>query len=270
MSMPNLIQTYFIDENYSQNHAHMLHKHSGILEILYIDSGEGRYMVGKREYAVVPGDIVICNEGILHGEAPFQQHNIQTYCCALNGISIPGLPDNYLLDPRYKPVIHMGGSSNHIKYLMKTLYELFTENVSHEEICQHLAQALFLIVKEKLDQDAVSGKEVGNRKREELIRRITDYIDQNYTQPLTLKEISEMFYISPSGLSHMFKKETGISPMQYVIHRRIGEAQTLLMDTHIPIHEIEEHLGFGSSCHFSAMFKKYIGISPKEYRSHFK
>lgn len=127
-----------------------------------------------------------------------------------------------------------------------------------------------MIVKEKLDQDAVSDKEVGNSKREELIRRITDYIDQNYTQPLTLKEISEMFYISPSGLSHMFKKETGISPMQYVIHRRIGEAQTLLIDTHIPIHEIEEHLGFGSSCHFSAMFKKYIGISPKEYRSHFK
>ncbi len=43
--------------------------------------------------------------------------------------------------------------------------------------------------------------------------------------------------------------------MQYVIHRRIGEAQTLLMDTHIPIHMIEERLGFGSSCHFSAMFK---------------
>ncbi len=57
--MPKLMQTYFVDVNYSQNHAHMLHKHPDVLEILYIDSGEGRYIVGKREYAVSAGDVVI-------------------------------------------------------------------------------------------------------------------------------------------------------------------------------------------------------------------
>ena len=57
--------------------------------------------------------------------------------------------------------------------------------------------------------------------------------------------------------------------MQYVIHRRIGQAQSLLAETNIPIKQIEEQLGFGSSCHLTSMFKKYVGISPREYRKYF-
>lgn len=41
------------------------------------------------------------------------------------------------------------------------------------------------------------------------------------------------------------------------------------METSIPIRQIEEQLGFGSSCHLTTMFKKYVGISPREYRKHF-
>ena len=164
----------------------------------------------------------------------------------------------------------MGNVAGHMGCLMRTLHELFTENMYKKDVCQHLAQAVYLLVKERLEQYKDSGREVEDRKKEFLVRQITDYIDRHYTEPLTLKELSDRFYISPSSISHIYKRETGVSPMQYVIHRRIGEAQTLLMDTHIPIHMIEEQLGFGSSCHFSAMFKKYVGISPKEFRSHFK
>ena len=58
--------------------------------------------------------------------------------------------------------------------------------------------------------------------------------------------------------------------MQYVIHRRIGEAQSMLVETELPIHRIEEQLGFGSSCHLTSMFKKYVGLSPREYRKHYR
>ncbi len=268
--MPELIQTYFVDVNYSQNHAHMLHKHLDALEILYIDSGEGRYIVGKREYAVSAGDVVICNAGVIHGEAPFQKHEIQTYCCALAQIKVDGLPDNNLIDPGYKPVLNMGSAADHIGNLMRTMHNLFTANIYSKDVCHHLAQAIYLLVEEQLRQKKDSNREAENQKKEFLVRQITDYIDKHYTEPLTLKELSDRFYISPSSISHIYKQETGVSPMQYVIHRRIGEAQTLLMDTHTPIHIIEERLGFSNSCHFSAMFKKYVGISPREFRRHFK
>ena len=82
----NLADVFYVDEAYSKNHAHMLHKHKGILELLYVSAGEGRYIVGSREYAVAAGDLIICNAETLHGEAPFQAHTMQTYCCALSGV----------------------------------------------------------------------------------------------------------------------------------------------------------------------------------------
>ncbi|MBR0288235.1 MAG: helix-turn-helix domain-containing protein, partial [Selenomonadaceae bacterium] len=65
------------------------------------------------------------------------------------------------------------------------------------------------------------------------------------------------------------KKETGLSPIQYMMQRRIGEAQSLLVETSLPIQEIEFRLGFNDSAHFSKMFKKHVGVTPKEYRKHF-
>ena len=96
-----------------------------------------------------------------------------------------------------------------------------------------------------------------------------DYINEHYAEPLTLKKISEAIYISEAHLSRCFKKDAGLSPMQYLMHRRIGEAQSLLIETILPIQDIGEELGFVSSAHFSKMFKQYVGITPKEYRSHF-
>ena len=54
-------------------------------------------------------------------------------------------------------------------------------------------------------------------------------------------------------LAHVFKQEFGVPPMQYVMKRRIGEAQGILMHTETPIAEIADTLGFSSICHFNAM-----------------
>ena len=59
-------------------------------------------------------------------------------------------------------------------------------------------------------------------------------------------------------------------PMQYVMKRRIGEAQGFLMNTSIPIAEIADTLGFSSICHFNTMFKKYTGTPPGKFRQSFK
>lgn len=122
--------------------------------------------------------------------------------------------------------------------------------------------AIFLMLREKIlerDKNLTPTKQ----RRERLMYRIMDYINEHYAEPLTLKKISE------AHLSRCFKKDAGLSPMQYLMHRRIGEAQSLLIETILPIQDIGEELGFVSSAHFSKMFKQYVGITPKEYRSHF-
>lgn len=80
------------------------------------------------------------------------------------------------------------------------------------------------------------------QKREHLVYRILDYLNEHYAEPLSLNFICEKFFISALYLSHAFKKETGLSPMQYIMQRRIGKAQSLLVETSLPIQDIEDRL----------------------------
>lgn len=263
-----LKNTFFVDKNYSEKHAHIIHAHGDVMELLYIHSGSGRYIVGNRVYAVQSGDIVICNQDILHGEAPFQKHNIQTYCCAFSGISIKGLGINQLLSREEKPIISLTPEKEQcFSRLMPVIHSAFREN---RRAAQYLALGALLLtyeeIRAKTEDDTVFQQE---QKNENLVRKVTNYIDLNYKKDITLAKISEEMYVSPSRLSHVFKEETGLSPIQYVIQRRIGEAQSLLVETNELIRDIETSLGFCSSVHFSMMFKKYVGIPPKVYRDHF-
>ena len=79
MEKIQLTDIFFVDREYSRRHPHMLHRHADVLELLYIFSESGRYIVGNYEYAVTTGDFVICKANVPHGEDPFQEHHIQTY-----------------------------------------------------------------------------------------------------------------------------------------------------------------------------------------------
>lgn len=263
-----LTDMFFIDKVYSENHAHMLHKHKGILELLYIADGEGRYIVGNRSYAVSAGDLVICNADTLHGEAPFQKHDIQTYCCAMANVDVAFLATGKIIAPEKKPVLSLERFDPLVRELMVNLYEL-DKDESNKLICNQMAITLLLLICKILTIHDQQNKFIVEQKNEDTIRKLTSYLDANYTRDISLEKISAVMHISVSHISHLFKRETGLSPMQYVIHRRIGEAQSLLAETNLPIKEIEERLGFGSSCHLTAMFKKYVGLSPRAYRKYF-
>lgn len=60
------------------------------------------------------------------------------------------------------------------------------------------------------------------------------------------------------------------SQLKYVMYRKIGESQNLLMNTELPIGTISDRMGFLDNCHFSTTFKKYIGLTPTQYRQHFQ
>ncbi|MDQ0204142.1 AraC family transcriptional regulator [Pectinatus haikarae] len=260
-----LKNSFYVDENYSEKHVHMIHSHENVLELLYIYSGEGRYFVRDREYAVHSGDLMICNAGVLHGESPLQKHTMQTYCCAFSGLETES--DKKLLAYEEKPLFSLPAEKSEcFNALMPIIYNVF----SGSKITAHyLSMGLLSMACEEILTRMTARTALYEQKNENLVRKITAYIDKNYKESISLEKISRDLYISPSRLSHVFKEETGLSPIQYAIHRRIGEAQSLLVETDEPICFIEESLGFCSSVHFSMMFKKHVGISPKAYRQHF-
>ena len=262
-----LADVIFVDNVYSQKHPHMVHRHADVLELLYIAEESGQYIVGNYEYAMTAGDFVICNANIPHGEDPFQKHQIQTYCLVLSGVKLENFPTGHLVTDNQRPIISLG-KENFVAQLLPKIYQMFHKQKDFYDVCRHFALGIFFLLQRLLNEHDENLTPT-QKKRERLMYRITDYLNEHFAEPLTLKKISEAVFVSEAHLSHAFKKVVGLSPMQYVIQRRIGEAQSRLMETSQPIQDIGEELGFVSSAHFSKMFKKYVGITPKEYRGHF-
>ena len=101
----------------------------------------------------------------------------------------------------------------------------------------------------------------------QLIVSIQTYISKNFHDPdLSLKKISEVFSISESYFSYLFKAETGRNFSEYLEELRMQQAMHLLKETDIPLSELYIHLGYSNANSFRRAFKKVYGASPKAFR----
>ena len=100
-----------------------------------------------------------------------------------------------------------------------------------------------------------------------LVRSAQQYIDEHYTEHLTLTILAEKTYVSPWYLSKLLNKYTGQSFSDLLNGARVKRAKELLRDPALRVHEISDLLGFSDVAHFSKTFKKLAGLSPNEYRN---
>ncbi|MFW5776427.1 MAG: helix-turn-helix transcriptional regulator [Spirochaetota bacterium] len=100
-----------------------------------------------------------------------------------------------------------------------------------------------------------------------LISRAVAYIQTNYAQPLSYKDVAREMDISPSYFVNLFKKETGTTFVDYLTAVRIDAAKEQLLTSDLKITEIAFDVGFNSSNYFSSTFRKIVGVSAREYRA---
>ncbi|USY53249.1 response regulator [Bacillus sp. 1780r2a1] len=98
------------------------------------------------------------------------------------------------------------------------------------------------------------------------VQTICDYIDQNYSENITRTNLAKIVYLSPDYIARFFKKETGISLINYIIKKRVDIAKDLLTNTNLPIHVISDKVGYGNYSYFTKLFKKETGYTPVEFR----
>lgn len=104
------------------------------------------------------------------------------------------------------------------------------------------------------------------------IEWIINYIENHYSNPtLTLQELADKCYVSPSYLTRIMRQKLGLSFIEYVTEVRLKRATELLItdDAEIYIYQIAKSVGYNSQHYFSRIFKNKIGMSPKEYRENF-
>ena len=100
----------------------------------------------------------------------------------------------------------------------------------------------------------------------ERIHRIKQFLDTHYQEPLRLDDLSEHFAMSKPHLISEFRKHIGMPPIDYLIHVRLGQARSLLLNRNLSVTEIGRRVGYSDIYHFSKLFKRHMGKSPSAFR----
>lgn len=98
------------------------------------------------------------------------------------------------------------------------------------------------------------------------ITAVVEYIRLHIRENITLKQLSDKTCMSPTSFYRLFKRELGMSPIDFVLHEKIREAKKLLKNPSIQINEVCHLSGFEDANYFTRLFKKYEGVTPKQYQ----
>ena len=107
---------------------------------------------------------------------------------------------------------------------------------------------------------------VGGQMRSKEVVRAADYILSHYAEDISLEDVAQMVGKSRNYFSSIFKKEMGLSFVDFITQVRVQEAKRMLQTTNDMTYEIAERVGFGDYKYFSKVFKRITGHSPSHYR----
>lgn len=141
-------------------------------------------------------------------------------------------------------------------------YETFCVHADRCRSKEELFRFLSLAVGNSLDRVIEDKKQADTKP----IRLAKQYIQKNYSKPISLEEVSGIAGFNPSYFSTLFKKESGNSFVDYLSEIRMNRAKELLRESSLSIASICEQVGYSDLKYFAKNFKKCTGVKPNEYR----
>lgn len=105
-----------------------------------------------------------------------------------------------------------------------------------------------------------------NQNLQDIVKKAIKYIETYYSSNISIKNVCDSIYISPSHLQKVFLRCVGVTPYQYIMDCRHRKAKEMLETSKASIEEIARQCGFVNSAHFSTTFKQKEGLSPLVYK----
>lgn len=124
-----------------------------------------------------------------------------------------------------------------------------------EEACEEMLREFCKII-----------RNIKNEKYSAMVQSVVYFINQNYTEDITINKISEEIGISESHMIAQFKKETDTTPAIYLRDTRLNAAEYLLISTEEEIQSISGRVGIPDANYFIKLFKERYGMTPRAYR----
>ena len=230
------------------------------LELFYIVGGKGQFLIQDQLYPVNANNLVVINPNVSHTEVSLNAQPLEYIVLGIEGIE---LQTSDTSNGQFSILDHFE-SVEISGCLRNILRETELKNTGYEDVCQAYMEILIIRLMRNIVLAIPSEPQAISTNRQcAAVRR---YIDMHFKEALTLEQLAEECHMNKFYLSHAFKREYGVSPINYMISRRIEESKYLLAETDLSLSQIAQLLGFSSLSYFSQVFHRTQAISPKEYR----
>ena len=261
----------FREKNYMYSYNKMLpkpfstHLHK-YYEFLYFVQGDATYVVEGVEYRAEDGDLFVTRSGELHSIAFRSDKCYERYFVQISEEYFEALGVDLLKLLREKPfgeknrISHKKLHEPEIKWIFSKIGEYITERTAESDVLikSYIIQLVALVNR------ALEGEEVMEKVENERVRAAKEYINKNLTGDLSLACIAENAFTDKYYLSHLFKKETGMSLKDYINMQKIALAKKLISQG-AEASKIYTECGFCDYSSFYRAFKKLSGKSPSEF-----
>ena len=228
-------------------------------EFFYVLGGRGRFLVDTQTFDVEAHDLVIVNPHVSHTEMSRANSPLEYIVLGIEGVCFsfdqPGADENYrLFHYRDKP---SAARQEFLSYLHALLKEAEASEPYGEEVCQNLLEVLMIIM---MRHSEFTLSVMPSKRANVACAQVKRHIDTHFRDALTLEELAELVHVNKYHLVHTFSTDYGLSPIQYLISRRIEEGKNLLRTTDYSIAQIASFSGFSSQSYFAQTFQKPIRV----------
>ena len=243
-----------------------LHTHP-FTELFYVVDGKGEFNIQGQRLPVKANDFVIINPQVEHTELSSPDEPLEYIVLGIRGLSFSNLTPVSEGGHPFSFFNLRDEQKDILRYLNAMVQEATSQQMSYELVCHNLLEILLIKILRHQHFDLEVGKQ---SKATKDISFIKHYLETYYHESIQLEDLASMTHLSRFYISHSFKKEIGMSPMEYLIDIRIKESKILLRTTNYSISQVADIVGFTTPTYFSKQFRKSTGISPTDYREQFQ
>ena len=230
------------------------------MELFFIVGAKGQFLIDDQLYPVDINTLVMINPNVTHTEVSLNAQPLEYIVLGIDGIE---LATSNTSNGQFS-ILNQYESMEISSCLRNILREMEQKNPGYEDVCQAYMEILIIrLMRTTTLAMPAEPQTVSTNRQCAAVRR---YIDLHFKEPLTLEQLAEEGHMNKFYLSHAFKKEYGLSPINYMISKRIEESKYLLAETDLSMSQIAQLLGFSSLSYFSQVFHRTQDITPKEYR----
>ncbi|MDD2971088.1 MAG: AraC family transcriptional regulator [Lachnospiraceae bacterium] len=244
---------YISTSKYEGDWQSIRHTHP-FSELFYVVGGKGSFEVSDTHFMIEPDDLIIVNPQITHTERSYHQEPLEYIVLGIQGLSFSEDYAHYSYHGKNKEIFFL---------IRQILEETLKKQEHYSDVCEKLLEVLLIHIMRR--QHLTINNAIDIQLSKECLQ-IQHYLDSNYADPITLDTLAKTAHMNKYYLAHVFTRYTGISPIRYLIQKRVSEAKTLLLTTDYSISQIALSVGFSSQSYFAQVFRRETGMSPVAYR----